>query len=507
MNRSAMCPVLLWTMGLTCSCASGFAAAQQLYRITDLGTLGGRSSSAGDMNEKGQVAGTSLTTSGKEHVFLWNGTRMRDVGSLGGDFGYAAAINNRGQITGNFFLPGNQTHHAFLWTGSDMKDLGALGLLDSHGNDINEAGQVAGGACPENGLDCRAFLWDGNTMRDLGPVPGGRDSFGNALNNKGQVVGTGYMSDGTLHAFFWNGTTMLDLGTLGGANSDAQDLNSAGQITGSADTGEEFNFTAYLWDNGLMQDLGAPLGFIGSSGSAINAKGWVTGSAYDNQFYPHAFLWNGSEMLDIHTVAGGYSYAEEINLSGQVMGEFVGNDGARPFLWDGTAMRDLNDLIDPQDPLRRYVTLLDGVALNNRGQIAANGNDVRLGCCDQHAYVVTPMEYHLRLIEPATSSKWKRGTTVRIRAVLVDAEGSRITDARANSLIAAPCKIKFSATGAQGRTALCMRYDASENVFYFNWKLDPAGTGSTTSKVSATYKFSMPEAITTTRRRTISIVH
>ena len=51
-----------------------------------------------------------------------------------------------------------------------------------------------------------------------------------------------------------------------------------------------------------------------------------------------------------------------------------------------------------------------------------------------------------------------------------------------------------------------MKYNATTNEFYFNWKLGTAGTGSTALKVAATYKFSMPETITTTESRTISII-
>ena len=51
-------------------------------------------------------------------------------------------------------------------------------------------------------------------------------------------------------------------------------------------------------------------------------------------------------------------------------------------------MRDLNALIDPADPLRRFVTLRDGVDINDRGQILANGGDSRTG--EGHAYLVSP---------------------------------------------------------------------------------------------------------------------
>ena len=60
-------------------------------------------------------------------------------------------------------------------------------------------------------------------------------------------------------------------------------------------------------------------------------------------------------------------------------------------------MQDLNALIDPADPLQPFVTLVDGVDINDRGQILANGFDSRTG--EVHAYVVSPV---VTVPEPGT---------------------------------------------------------------------------------------------------------
>ena len=174
------------------------------------------------------------------------------------------------------------------------------------------------------------------------------------------------------------------------------------------------------------------------------------------------------------------------------------------FIWNGSKMRDLNAVVDPSDPLKRYVILNNGRDINERGQIAAVGRDSRIN--GQHAYLVTPLEFQITFVEPTANSKWKLGTTVPIKIALTKAYGQRISDAKAATLVAAPCKVKFSASGAQNRSPVCMKYDATANVFYFNWRLGTSGTGASTLKDSATYQFSMPETITTTRLRTISII-
>src|SRR5207245_9209115 len=54
--------------------------------------------------------------------------------------------------------------------------------------------------------------------RNLGTLPGGRVSFAIAINDAGQVVGT---SEGGSGAFLWQNGIMTDLGTLGGASVHA----------------------------------------------------------------------------------------------------------------------------------------------------------------------------------------------------------------------------------------------------------------------------------------------
>jgi probable HAF family extracellular repeat protein len=82
-------------------------------RLIDLGALGGTSSSARDINNRGQVVGESTTATGETHAFLWQDRRMIDLGTLGGAFSAAEGINNRGQVVGWSETPSGT--HAFLW--------------------------------------------------------------------------------------------------------------------------------------------------------------------------------------------------------------------------------------------------------------------------------------------------------------------------------------------------------------------------------------------------------
>jgi probable HAF family extracellular repeat protein len=144
-----------------------------------------------------------------------------------------------------------------------------------------------------------------------------------------------------------------------------------------------------------LTDLGT-LGGTLSNGVAINDSGQVTGyssTADDEEF--HAFLWNGTTMQDLGTLGGTSSQGAAINASGQVTGQSsTANLENHAFLWDGTTLQKLDALVDPADPLQPYVHLMDGVDINDRGQILATGVDRRTSG-ETHAYLVSPVQVTL----------------------------------------------------------------------------------------------------------------
>jgi len=83
--------------------------------MTDLGTLpGGSSSSALDINERGQVVGQADNGS-VGLAFLWQQGTMIGLGTLGGSHTTGIAINDSGQIVGQGILVSGESH-AVLWT-------------------------------------------------------------------------------------------------------------------------------------------------------------------------------------------------------------------------------------------------------------------------------------------------------------------------------------------------------------------------------------------------------
>ena len=146
--------------------------------------------SARGINDAGQVVGGG-TMAGNGRAFLWeSGSGITDLGTLGGTSSTALGINSGGQVVGRSTTPAGEVR-PFLWeSGSGMTSLGTLGGDDVNNaaHDVNDVGQVVGGVATGTG-SIHAFLWvAGAGMTDLGTL-GGDDSVGWAINSGGQVVG------------------------------------------------------------------------------------------------------------------------------------------------------------------------------------------------------------------------------------------------------------------------------------------------------------------------------
>ena len=301
---------------------------------------------------------------------------MTDLGNLGGGVSQGFGINASGEVVGRsylnkvfFFKCGRHTcrftqNDPFSWIAGTMTDLGTFNAMTmSEATAVNSTGDVVGGSNGE------AFLVHNGKMTDLGP------GEATGINGFGEIVGS---SQG---AFLISGktrTTLPDLSSYGGGGfSGASGINDNHQIVGSSDNASGYSH-AVMWSNGQITDLGT-LGGTQSAAYAINNLGQVTGWAHTASEATHVFLWSNGTMTDLGTF-GLDPVGEAINNHGVI----VGQSGNGAWIWSNGVFQNLNNLIPPGSGF----TLNDATAINDNGQIVADGSNNTTG--QTHAFLLTP---------------------------------------------------------------------------------------------------------------------
>ena len=122
----------------------------------------GHGGSAQAVNEHGQVVGESFANvpGARSHAFSWTAAGgIVDLGTLGGEHSWATDVNNNGQVIGSSWTAAGSTH-AFFWTPqTGLVDLGTLGGRESIAVDVNDYGQVVGGSHTDEEAYSHATLW------------------------------------------------------------------------------------------------------------------------------------------------------------------------------------------------------------------------------------------------------------------------------------------------------------------------------------------------------------
>ena len=264
--------------------ATPAVAAPPAYTFVDLGTLGGESSYASALNDRGEIVGSSQVADGTWHGFRWRQGKMTDLGELRPvginnrgdiigttdtsaflrrgkrliDLGpgiYPVALNDRAQVIGVGATPllwsagklrplplgsvsginraghisGSIGSHAAVLRRGQVTDLGAAAFDRSNTYDLNDRGWVIGWHFSPTQYE-RGILWRAGRPTDVGTL-GGDSTHLTAINNRGQILGTSHLADGTEHPVLWQSGHLIDLTTRGvDPNHDLADLNDRGQI-------------------------------------------------------------------------------------------------------------------------------------------------------------------------------------------------------------------------------------------------------------------------------------
>lgn len=290
----------------------------------------------------------------------------------------ARGINNLGDVAGQ------RNGHAFLYktVSQTFTDLGTLGGSTSDAYTVNDCRVVAGRSFISGDQAYHAFFYQAGRMTDLRMLPNESSAQVMSINNNRVMVGF-VIESGVEHAVVFGPINDLGPGEAVSVNASA---NIGGQGAGGFIVEDGYSTVVPLRVTAI-NDFADAVGDITIAGAT------------------HAAFYHEGQLTDLGNLANQpawNSHARGINDAGEIVGQSDAlppgtNQGVqRAFLYQKGLMTDLTSLIAPSDSLAAYVTLLEAVAINDSGWIAANGIDSRDG---SHGYL-------LKRSSPAV--QWKR---------------------------------------------------------------------------------------------------
>ncbi len=198
-----------------------------------------------DLNQPGQVTlerAFDINNSGqivvKDHSqpYIYENGSLRALGMKN-----AYKINEAGQVAGSLETweigyDGDIAQRAAFWDDGVVTDVGTFGGPSSTALGMNDLGRVVGRADTDVFGESRAFYWDGDNIH---AIPAGRGAEAHGINNFDYVVGQMYgINPEMATAFLYTDNQVYDLNDLiphdsGWYLNGATAINDAGQIVGT----------------------------------------------------------------------------------------------------------------------------------------------------------------------------------------------------------------------------------------------------------------------------------
>lgn len=378
--------------------------------LTDLGTLGGASSSAYGINNSGQIVGAAdICLNGgfsDPRAFVWqNGViTVLDPSTDPNDSSFASAINSRGDIAG-YVNSGYEFPVIWKAAGIAQAPSGAvrssnvvtITTTSAHNFSVGDSVTIAG-------IDDASF--NGNFIIAKVPSP---TTFSYV-----QTGGDATSGEGTA----WDAFALTPLMCQFAPNCAAQafSINDSGQAAGQSlgpvvtgPIGTYSSTQAVIWDtNGQPTGLASLGSYFNDRANAISSLGAVAGYSLIDPYTIHAVLWQSgtpqtaqdlgtipgidplfdpsANVTDTNSAAWGMNTIGDIvGVSGAGTNVVFGGNGGRAFLYTNGTMYDLLSLLAPGTGWKQ---LEAAWAVNDAGQIVGVGFDPNH---QEHGFLLTPL--------------------------------------------------------------------------------------------------------------------
>ncbi|MFA5264894.1 MAG: hypothetical protein WC378_13805 [Opitutaceae bacterium] len=220
---------------------------------------------------------------------------------------YPRAINDKGQMVGTaqdyldskfLFFDGLQT--------TDL-DITRTETKSAAGHDLNNAGVIVGGLFLDSGqgLYIHPVYYKDGVFNEIfsTSIRQSMKAFFTCVNDFGHAAGHGDQLPGTVggkYGFVYKDGEMTLLGNLGDQFVEVTGINNSDQIVGRSFVESFGDIHAFIWQDGVMKDMGTPAGLF-SGALAINDAGVAVGkmdSPDDDVLQdPKLWLYNGSQPV------------------------------------------------------------------------------------------------------------------------------------------------------------------------------------------------------------------
>jgi probable HAF family extracellular repeat protein len=292
-----------------------------------------------------------------------------------GAYFYPKDLNNRGEVAGQP-LDEPVDRAGFVLRGGRWQPLPRYHNPPVGPRAINDRGDVAG-----DGFGTVGFWPRGSEFM---PVPLPPDATGGGgvtdISDHQVIIGNFFIGSEMGACFRWSAAEgSIDLGKMGSGDfCNVSAINDSGQIVGRANIEAGGEPHAFLWENGIFQDLIAPDGQGGFFADDINREGHVIGGP---------FLWKNGKMIDLRVGTPYYAIiAESINDRDEIAGQAYYTYGPEhAVLIAGGHIIELETVVDALHDWK----LTDARFINNLGEIVGLG--FRTGDHRSHSFMLVPI--------------------------------------------------------------------------------------------------------------------